>query len=92
MLEKLDSPHYAIIPAGEYESNTRSASHADTQKTPASPGAVPVESATPVTKGAKQKRATKLEPEAAPVASVPPAPSQGAVVRFGNLPEMRGLF
>ncbi len=45
MLAKLDSSHYAIIPAGEYESDTRSGIYNDTQKDAAAPPAEAVQSA-----------------------------------------------
>jgi carboxyl-terminal processing protease len=92
MLAKLDSSHYAIIPAGEYESNTRPGGPAESRAAPVAPPAEAVQSATPVTKGNKQEELKKVEPEVTPGAAAAAAPSQDSVVRFGNLPEMRVSF
>ena len=97
MLAKLDSSHYAIIPAGEYESDTRPGIYPDTQKDAGAPPAEAVQSAVPVTTGKKQEeskreQAKNVEPEVTSDAATAPAPSQDSVVRFGNLPEMRVSF
>ncbi len=93
MLAKLDSSHYAIIPAGEYDPDTRPVGHAETQKAPVAPApAAAVEPAVPVTNRDKQEQLKKVEPEATPGAAPAAAPSQDSVVRFGNLPEMRVSF
>jgi carboxyl-terminal processing protease len=92
MLEKLDSSHYAIIPAGEYESGARSGTYNETHRVPAAQPDRPAQSAIPVTNGNKQVEGKKVEPDATRVAEVAPAPSEDAVVRFGNLPEMRVSF
>ena len=92
MLAKLDSSHYAIIPAGEYDADTRPVTQPEIHNAPVPPPAEAVQSAAPVTKGNKQKQVKKVEPEATPGGTTAPAPSQDAVVRFANLPEMRVSF
>ncbi len=92
MLAKLDSSHYAIIPAGEYASDTQPGIHTETQRAPAAPPAGPVQSAATVSDGNKQEQAKKVEPEATQGVASAPAPSQDSVVRFANLPEMRVTF
>jgi len=91
MLAKLDSSHYAIIPAGEYEADTRPGSQAETHKDAVAPRSADVQSGAPVTKGNQREEPKKIEPEATPGAAAP-MPSEDSVVRFANLPEMRISF
>jgi carboxyl-terminal processing protease len=92
MLAKLDSSHYAIIPAGEYEPVTPRDALPDNQKDPGAAPAPAVEPAKPVISGDKRKEAKKVETEATSRAESTPPLSENAVVHFGNLPEMRLVF